>query len=265
MPKDIPFTVIENRLAAEGIYVIRLRSNEAITIPSAGQFAMVKIGSGAHPLLRRPFSYAGITNSEIHFIYKVVGKGTRILSRVKKEEQLKVLGPLGKGFDLSLAKKKALLVGGGMGFAPLLYLASALTKKNNLAVELIVGTKSASFLPSDFISNRVAPSVQVSFATEDGSIGYRGMVSDLLVDIFSKRQNYDVIYSCGPMPMLKVISQIAQTHRLPCEVSVEALMACGVGACMGCVVPGGEGEYLRACTDGPVFKAEELFGKECNA
>lgn len=265
MPEDIYFTVVENHLIAKGVYLIKLRPAVMTTLPFPGQFAMIKIVEGVHPILRRPLSYAGTTNHDVQFIYQVVGEGTRLLSQIKKEEQLKILGPLGKGFDLSLAKKKALLVAGGVGFAPLLYLADALAEKKHLEVTLIVGAKSLPFLPVELIEKRAKQNTKIHFATEDGSMGWRGMASDLLTDILTNDTNYDVLYSCGPMPMLKSVAQIARKHKIPCEVSVEAFMACGVGACMSCVVRDREGEYLQVCKEGPVFKVEQLFGEKTNA
>lgn len=263
MPQDIYFTVVENYLIAKGVYLIKLRSTVMTAHPLPGQFAMIKIVEGGHPILRRPLSYSGATNHEVQFIYKVVGEGTGILSQIKKEEQLKILGPLGKGFDLSLTKKKALLVGGGIGFAPLLYLTDVLTEKK-LQVTLIIGAKSLPLLPVEFIEKRAKQNTKIHFATEDGSIGWRGMASDLLTDILTNDTNYDVLYSCGPMPMLNSVAQIARKHKIPCEVSVEAFMACGLGACMSCVVRDREGEYLQVCKEGPVFKAEQLFGEKSN-
>ncbi|MBN1626765.1 MAG: dihydroorotate dehydrogenase electron transfer subunit [Deltaproteobacteria bacterium] len=219
---------------------------------------MLRVNEGIDPLLRRPFSICGTTDGEIALIlYKIAGHGTEILSGKKAGEKLSVMGPLGQGFTLPGQNEKAVLVAGGIGIAPLYFLACAL-KDNQM--EFMSGfDTSGNIISPEKIAGR---SINISIATDDGSEGYSGMVTGLLDEYLDKNiyeKDSIIIYACGPSAMLKKVSSIAACREIPCQVSMEALMACGLGACQGCAVkvfPQNDLTlYRHVCKDGPVFPA----------
>ncbi len=204
------------------------------------------------PLLRRPLSVHRTLRNAIDLLYEVVGIGTEALARRKAGELLDVIGPLGNGFDLGKARR-AVLVAGGMGVAPLVALAEALAKKR-AKIDVIIGarTKSHIFCESEFKSL----GCDVKVATEDGSKGTRGLATKLLSTMSHEEM---AIYACGPNAMLKEVARIAKARRLPCQVSLEEYMACGIGVCLGCPVKVKTGGYKMVCKDGPVFDTKEIL------
>ncbi len=255
--RDISFRVLANRELASGIYHAVLESQDG-SVPEAtpGQFAMVRARESSVPLLRRPMSYLEANEGRIEIAYRVVGIGTRILAEVGENGVLQVLGPLGTGFRTSMAKSKALLVAGGMGISPIFFLAKALREKGVPEVEVVYGASTSDELVFADIMEKAG--VEVRRVTEDGSAGRRGMASNEVVDSM-RRSAPEAIFACGPEPMLKAVAVEAKRPGIPCQVSIEARMACGVGACLGCAVKTIEG-YKHTCCDGPVFDAEILFG-----
>ncbi|MFH1449996.1 MAG: dihydroorotate dehydrogenase electron transfer subunit [bacterium] len=238
-------------------------SNEALP----GQFIHVRVSDDLHPLLRRPFSLYRISKEDqfIEILYQIVGQGTLLLSKKRRDEYLDVIGPIGRGFWLEKPTQEALLVAGGVGIAPLFALAEKLLKEDLPSHKIIffLGAKSKdSLIGLDELRNL---GIKVEVTTKDGSVGYDGVVSTLLKIHLSQKKviSKSQIFSCGPLPMLKVVSQIAAKHNLPCQVSLEERMGCGIGACLGCVVKvrekGSSAEdYERVCVNGPVFNADEV-------
>ena len=193
-------------------------------------------------------------------LYKIVGKGTSLLSRLKDHDYISVLGPLGKGFPLPLFNETALLVGGGMGIAPLFFLAQALHKQQGNIMRALLGFPTS--CDAVCIDRLRALNIDLSLTTEDGSLGQKGIVTDLL-DAYLRQEATpeSVIYACGPNPMLKRISQTAMMSHLRCFVSLESSMACGLGMCLGCAVKAAHHQhkvYYYVCQDGPVFPAETI-------
>lgn len=226
-----------------------------------GQFVMVRTGKELDPLLRRPFSIHRLgDNGSLQILFKVVGKGTRLLSSMTKGQHLDVVGPLGKGFTIGEGEK--CIVGGGMGIAPLLFLAQGLLKKNtpdNIKIMLGARTKSeVEMLKNDF--TKLGLSVQV--ATDDGSYGHHGFVTDFLLQEFDQKGNDVNVLSCGPHPMLKKVATMCSEHNVDCQVSLETMMACGISACLGCAIKKSratnELSYFHVCKDGPVFNAGDI-------
>jgi len=240
--------------------------------------------AGAEPLLRRPFSLAGRRDTdagvEIEIVYSVVGVGTRWLSTVRAGDTLGVLGPLGNAFDVREDKPLAVLVGGGVGIGPLLYLASALNDAAKRAAALC-GAYSREMLPltpvqGADISKSGRPTsclaefarwgVESAVATDDGSLGYAGFVTDLLeqtVGDVDHAAKLLVVYACGPEAMMQKAGQTCIARGIECQVSLERHMACGMGTCQSCVCKvksdGGEGwKYKLCCADGPVFDAGQV-------
>ncbi|NIM03598.1 dihydroorotate dehydrogenase electron transfer subunit [bacterium] len=230
-----------------------------------GQFIHVRVSNNFPPLLRRPFSIHRVEGQKIEILYKVVGKGTEILSEKKRGEYLDILGPLGKGYRLPSATSKIsdiILVAGGTGVASLLFLAEAISVANaELSILVLIGAKNREELLCEEDFRRLGCRVEV--ATENGSRGYKGLASDLLENYLplSEDRPKPAVFACGPSEMLKRIGKISRKHRFPCQVSLEERLACGVGACLGCVVKakGSSYTYKRVCKDGPVFDAGELI------
>ena len=208
--------------------------------------------------MRRPISIHSIGASKVRLLYEVIGEGTQALSNRRAGEFLDLIGPLGRGFHYSLIRKAVnphnIIVAGGMGVAPLVFLAERIKSIKPL---VLLGARSADHIlcRSEFRTL----GCKVITATDDGSSGFKGRVTDLLNKILSdkpqiKPQN---IYACGPQPMLEAVARISCGHNIASQLSLERHMACGFGACLGCVVSTKSG-YKRACKDGPVFTGEEL-------
>ena len=221
-----------------------------------GQFLQVQVGSDlTDPLLRRPFSIAGLSRNKIDIFYQVKGKGTVLLGRLQAEDQLSFLGPLGKPYPIVPGPK--IILAGGLGAAGLLFLAKVLSvglKSEKPVVILGCKTREDLFFLRDFQDL----GIPTYCATEDGSCGFNGLATSLLSRKVEEYPPKSVLYACGPNPMLKVAGKIAKKHGWSAYFSLETMMACGTGLCRGCAVPTKNG-YRLACVDGPVFPAEEII------
>lgn len=251
-------TVIRIEQFSEKNYRLTLDSPDIARSAKAGQFVMIRAGFGKDPLLRRPFSiHQTTTNGRIQIYFKIVGRGTDILARVKVGETLSVFGPLGRGFVIR-KDSPALIVGGGLGIAPMLFLAKSICRlKSDFSNDQIIlagrGKDEVEPLARDFREL----GMKIQFATDDGSYGYHGLVTDLLSSL---KFNADyTVYACGPEPMMAAVYAICQARSAACQVSVESVMACGMGACLGCSRASNDGAYTHVCLNGPVFKAEDLI------
>lgn len=229
-----------------------------------GQFLMVKVATGTHPLLRRPFSIHSRDGASISLFFKVAGEGTALLAEKKPGETLDILGPRGRGFDLALgagnrraAMAPALAVGGGRGIAPLYFLASELAAAGR-PVKVLYGGRTVADLP---LRDRFKTAgFDPACSTDDGSLGFKGLVTELLEKEL-KATPAAAIYACGPEPMLRTIAGLAAAARIPAQLSLESHMGCGFGACWGCVKKirrGSAESWVKVCEDGPVFPAEEV-------
>lgn len=255
--RDASFRVVSNKEEAPNIRRLVLEAKEAhLPQPVAGQFAMVQVGRPPEVFLRRPFSYMNAEGSKVEFCYRVVGKGTAALSGKAAGDEMKVLGPLGAGFDISEVKSRALLVAGGMGIPPLYFLARRLNDGGVKNIELVYGARTLGELVFSDELERMG--VELVRVTEDDTGPERGLASEAASKAMG-REKPDVVFACGPHAMLEAVARAARSDSLPCQVSVEERMACGVGACLGCTVETKEG-YRRTCSDGPVFDAREIFG-----
>ena len=226
-----------------------------------GQFVAAAV-KGEGTLLRRPFSIYSVSRhgpwaGTVEIVFDVVGPGTAYLSRLTKHDVVDVVAPLGRPFPLPQQPVGCLLVGGGYGAAPLLYLAQTL-QQGGLRVDIALGAASQDRLFNAIEAKRLSASA--AFTTDDGSFGTQGQVTDVL-DRFLER-GVGVIYACGPMPMLAAVTAVARRHKVAVQVAVEEAMACGVGVCMTCVLPcrrDGRVEHLRACVEGPVFNGKRVL------
>ncbi|MDG4475677.1 dihydroorotate dehydrogenase electron transfer subunit [Thiovibrio frasassiensis] len=242
------------------IFRLSLKAPEIASQARPGQFVMVQTASCYDPLLRRPLSiHQTIGNELVQLLYKVVGKGTRMLAALTPGQRLKLTGPLGHGFDFS-DQQALCLVGGGMGIAPLYFLAKEILRTANppKCVVLLGARTAAEFgpLPRDFMDIGVT---QTHLATDDGSLGHQGFVAELLLQHLAPGNQWSVC-TCGPHPMMKAVVKACRQQEWQCQVSLETMMACGISACLGCAIPRADlsGPYLHVCKDGPVFNANEV-------
>jgi dihydroorotate dehydrogenase electron transfer subunit len=243
--------IIRNKKVGQQYYKMSLHAPDIARQAKPGQFVSVKLGNSVDPLLRRPLGIHDAYGSTIELLYAVVGKGTKILSQKKADDQLDIIGPLGNGFDVSAARQALpILVAGGMGVAPLYFLAKKLKHKDPL---VLVGARNKDELVC--VKEFKALGFDVRVSTDDGSMGEKGYVTDLLKSIDCCRS---IIYACGPRPMLREISGITYQTKLSAQVSLEEHMSCGFGACLGCVVKT-SGGYKRVCKEGPVFDARAII------
>jgi len=254
---DIYSRVVSQREVAPGTFLLRLHAAEICDSAMPGQFVMLRpTGDLEHdPLLRRPFSIhrIGREDQTLEILYRVTGRGTRLMSQAEKGTSFHLLGPLGRGFHLREGKIPV-LVGGGMGAAPLLFLADSL--KDGKAV-IILGAITRRQLPR--LDAFASTGLELVLSTEDGSLGNRGLVTEVLERLIGRldpdsRRNL-LVCACGPMPMMKAVSGLCDIHQVECQVSLEVSMACGLGLCLGCAVKGKGGRYLHVCKEGPVFSA----------
>lgn len=237
--------ILSNQPVADKIFKLTVDAPELAKNSRAGQFVQVKIADEL--TLRRPLGIAGTKNGVITIFYRVVGHGTDILSKKCVGDHLNILGALGNGF--STPNGKILLVGGGMGLAPLL---CAAEKFNS---DVLIGGRNANEV--NFWIDEFRPLVKNTFiTTDDGSIGKKGFVIDLLHDI---PRDYSDIYTCGPEIMMRGVAKFAFDNNFPCQVSFERRMACGLGACLSCSIDTADGRR-KVCKDGPVFDAKQVFG-----
>lgn len=245
--------VLENTPLGVDRYLLKARA-PAMTQAIPGQFVYVLPASSLEPFLRRPFSVAMAEGEDFQVFYAVRGRGTEILASLKPGDFVDVMGPLGRGFPLDPGDN--LLVAGGMGVAPLVYLAHRLLMEGATVSVIVGASKESGLVGVDLLP----PGSKLLLATEDGSRGFHGTTVDLMLEEIDAVP-HRTLSACGPIPMLETIRLKALERRLTCYISLEARMGCGIGACMGCVIPGREG-YLRVCRDGPVFGVEEVGSLE---
>lgn len=250
--------VLSNQLVGPDLYNMEISAPAMAVKCLPGQFLHIKTGGTDDPLLRRPLSIYDVVaeSGTISLLYRVVGKGTGLLTSVKVNEYVDVMGPLGRGFTLPEQPENVMLVGGGVGIAPLLYLGRALRDRQCQVKVLCGAATTAQLVAGDRFEG-----LGISFipATMDGTAGVKGLVTDLL----NNREisaGIDRVYTCGPEPMMAAVAEWAQTRDVCGEVSLEEHMACGVGACLGCArkLRNEDNGYVKVCKDGPVFNINEV-------
>ncbi|HHW61103.1 MAG TPA: dihydroorotate dehydrogenase electron transfer subunit [Syntrophomonadaceae bacterium] len=250
--------IIRHNQVGTDLYEIELAAGAIVREAQPGQFIHLRVGDAYDPLLRRPLSIYDVDAEKgtMEILYRVVGKGTKLLTQLTAGEELDLMGPLGAGFSIAEGINKVCLIGGGVGIAPLVFLARRLRSKN---VELcfLQGTRTRAQIVAE--QRLQAWSVDHYIATQDGSCGYHGMVTDLLTDE-NIMQGVQFIYTCGPEPMMKAVQAWACQHHIQGELSLEEYMACGIGACLGCArkLHSQDEFYVKICKDGPVFGLHEV-------
>ena len=245
--------VAANDEVAPGQYRMRLHAPAIARAAAPGQFCMMEVAPGFYPFLRRPMCFEQILGEDVTILYKVEGEGTRLLSRFAPGQSINVQGPLGKGFPLDASYSRHILAGGGIGAATFPGLAKALTETCGYPPEVVLAARSKHLLLGEPEFRALGCAVHI--ATDDGSAGERAYASELVKRL--KPGPDTRVYACGPMMMMQTVSEVALAAGADCLVSLEAHMACGDGACLGCVVASKhelEGEKMvRVCVDGPVF------------
>ncbi|MDP3285981.1 MAG: dihydroorotate dehydrogenase electron transfer subunit [Desulfobacterales bacterium] len=253
--------ILWNRRVGSSYYKIGLKCGNNLIAARPGQFVMLRIDGRTSPMLRRPFSIHRIIESEkgIEILYRVVGEFTGRLSEVKDGEWVDIMGPLGKGFSLPENFGRIFIVAGGIGVAPLLFLSIHILEKKMAGpsdIKVFLGARSKEDLlcRDDFLNL----GLDVMITTDDGSEGKTCLITNP-VEVALKEKRPGVIYACGPSGMLKCLAGIAEIYKVPCQISTESVMACGIGACLGCAIEGkDESRYLHVCIDGPVFDSRDI-------
>jgi dihydroorotate dehydrogenase electron transfer subunit len=255
---------------ARGFCLTRLAAPRTACEVKPGQFVELRVGSGPAPLLRLPLSVAGVDRARgtIDLLFEERGPKTRALRRLSPGDRVECLGPLGHGFVLPAKGTRVLLVGGGIGIPPLLFLGDAIRHGGVGPACLLAGARSRDrHLPDALLASA---GLEVRRATDDGSLGHRGPVTELLEQGL-EQDGRAAVYSCGPHAMLAAVAATCHRREVACQVSLEAYMACGIGVCVGCVVEMAPDygvpetpyrRYRRVCVDGPVFDSRRVRWEE---
>jgi dihydroorotate dehydrogenase electron transfer subunit len=258
------YPIVGNQKISNDIYRLVFSAPAIARTVRPGQFVQIRLHELADPLLRRPFSVSsvGVATGTVEVLYRVVGKGTRLLSTMPQKSLLDVLGPLGNTFTINRKHDLHVLVAGGMGMAPLVFLAKTLVRRRENVVVLLGQKKRDQKWEWACLADlRGSRTCAVKIASEKREKGaFPGMVTDLLTQVIAERGQSSArigLYACGPRPMLHKLQQQAAILPLPCQVSLEESMACGLGTCLGCVVQVGA-TYKKVCTDGPVFNVRDI-------
>lgn len=248
----LDFQIIDNKQLAQDFFILELLAGSAMPEILPGQFVQIRVDGSPDTFLRRPFSVYDVNsdNNSIRLLLQVVGKGTKALSLLRKGETLNLILPLGKPFSRPADEERSLLIGGGVGMAPLLFLGKYLRSIGS-DFEFLLGFRSRDRIIGYQEFSLIS---KVHITTEDGSEGEKGFVTQHSV---LSAVNYTRIYCCGPDPMMKAVGEIAKKKSIHCEVSLENLMGCGFGVCLCCVVQTTSGN-LCSCIDGPVFNINDL-------
>lgn len=251
--------IVSNWELSADVNALVLECPDIVSVAKPGQFVMIKNEMGS-TYLRRPFGVADVDKEQglLLLIYRKAGKGTQELAQLDDGAPISVEGPLGNGFSFK-NEGRTLLIGGGVGIAPIIYTARHLSKElDGPKPVILLGVRNHKELFwSDFVENFAEKLV---YTTDDGSYGRKGFAIDAIPDILKEYQDIKHIKVCGPTVMMKGIAELAIKQGIECEVSLEKRMACGFGVCLGCTFEGKSGKRWKVCGDGPIFDAEEVFG-----
>ena len=253
--------LVKKEKLKDDIYKFSVESEEMCKLAKPGQFLEIKVLKGIEPLLRRPISIYNVDkeNNLIEFIFQAKGKGTSILSEVEIGQEIDIIGPIGNGiFDIK-AYKNAAIIGGGIGVFPLYELAKQLKNAGAENIEAYLGFRSKEYVTNEKEFTDVSSKLIIT--TDDGSYKEKGFSINKLKEEIDNGNVPDIIFACGPLPMLKAVQSLALEKNIPCQLSLEEKMACGLGVCLGCAVKLANTEtsqYKHVCKDGPVFWANEV-------
>ena len=255
--------ILKTEKIIDGIYHFTVKAPEIANTAKAGQFLEIQVSNTGEVFLRRPISIYNINkeDGEVEFIFQVKGKGTQILSNRKVGDTLNILGPLGNGAFSVNKYKKVAIIGGGIGTYPLYELAKELKEKECSVVTMYMGFRNKDLVTLEKEFEEVTDKVVIT--TDDGSYKQKGFALDLLKADYESEKP-DIIFACGPLPMLKAVQSFANENNIKCEMSLEERMGCGIYACVGCNVRivtenPDEIKYKYVCTNGPVFNSKEVI------
>lgn len=256
--RDVTAHLLRRRELSPTTYSAVFRLQEPLPEPLPGQFVMLGPPGSENPFWRRAFSVASCRDDELEIMVRVVGPGTAYWRQAPPDSPAALLGPLGNGFSLEAAEGRIALVAGGIGLPPLLLAAEAAAAAGRPA-DLFHGAASVDEILEPERCARIAAASggQLVITTDDGSAGEEGLVTDALERSLGTTP-YGLILACGPLPMLAAVARLSRQHGIPAQLAMEERMACGVGVCLGCIVPRAGGGHARVCADGPVFGADEL-------
>lgn len=249
--------VLSNEKIAHNIYSLYFEATSELLDSSPGQFVNINIDGENPPFFRRPFSIASVKDDSVEIIYDVIGIGTWQLSSMQSGDSIDIIGPLGSGYDLNFGESKYILVGGGVGIPPLMFLYDKM-KEHDIEPKFLAGFRSRAH---NYIKSRVA---NVHYSSDDGTLGVKGYVTDLLAEsLISDEIKH--IYACGPEPMLSKVIEIADEYKIRCSVSVEKIFGCGTGICLGCVIENSLKRFTETgrkfslvCSEGPVYDSGDI-------
>lgn len=250
MKKAYNCRLIHKNEIADGIFDFTVHAPEIASAAKSGQFLHIQCGGDV--FLRRPISICDTSDTEVRFIFEVKGRGTELLSKFENDSEINIMGPLGHGFEIKPQYKKSVIIGGGIGVFPLFKLAKEIKS------DIFLGFRSADRVVMEDEFRAVSNAVTIG--TDDGSYGYKGYIAEEM-QRFAAKTNPDIIYACGPLPMLKAVKKIAEDLNIECQISMEQRMGCGIGACLVCTCESnyeGMDKNLRVCKNGPVFYSTEV-------
>jgi len=258
MPVNKKAKLVKKIHLKEDLFQFDVEQKEMAESAKPGQFLEIRVSDGIDPLLRRPISIYNVDkeNGILSFIFQVKGKGTKILATRTEGEEIDIIGPLGYGTFQILENKKVAIIGGGIGTFPLYELAKNLKGKSEVNIYLGFRNKEAVVLEDEFAK----VSDKLVITTDDGSYGTSGFAINVLKEDI-KNGKIDFIYACGPLPMLKAVRKLSIDENIPCQISLEERMGCGIGVCLGCavkVIKEGTERYGHVCKEGPVFYATDV-------
>ncbi|MCP5374039.1 MAG: dihydroorotate dehydrogenase electron transfer subunit [Hyphomicrobiales bacterium] len=253
--QDQTVRVTANRAISPDFLEVEFEWRRDFGLPAPGQFFELRITETTAPLLRRPYAFSGYDPDRqvAAMVYQVRGQSTQMLARREPGQTVRVLGPLGNAFGLDGRPEKVVAVAGGVGLGPILFAARDIAAAGS-AVRVVAGFRTRDLIPDRGLWH----GLETAVCTDDGSEGFAGNVVDHLRSLPAADLDGARLLACGPMPMLAATHRFAQERGLVCEVSVEEMMACGLGVCVGCVVERADGEMVRVCTDGPIFDSGVL-------
>lgn len=246
--------VVKNQHLTQNLFLLQVQVKKSFSTAKAGQFYMIDSNSSSN-ILKRPISLHNINKDILEFYYEVKGSGTKNLSLLKVNEFIKLQGPLGNSFNANEEGKNIVIIGGGVGIAPMKLLIKSLLEKNNNIIFIAGGSDSYSL---KILENFQFDNITNHLITVDGSLGSKGTTVDCLKKIINSGTKIDKIYTCGPLGMMKAIGLIASDNNIMCEVSLESRMACGTKACVGCSIKTSKG-MKKVCYDGPVFNSNDIL------
>ena len=261
-PQDEEARIVQNKQVGPHLFVMRLETSLISKRALPGQFVHMKIPEIQAHILRRPFSLYAVDkdNGTLDILYQVVGAGSKHMASLVKGQKLDIIGPIGNTWTFPDNTQKALLIGGGVGAAPLFMLAKKLIA-SHIVVDVVIGAQTKSALVCHeryeaLVATCSKKSSSLYCSTDDGSFGYSGFCTGLVKELLDKN-HYEYAAICGPEPMMKNVFGLFKNRDIVCQVSMEKRMACGIGACLSCVVET-TGGRKRACVDGPIFQASEV-------